>query len=158
MRIKAVGSFSSAFGLYDKSCLKLTVESCVCRCLFWRSPMAEGRKGMTKVTLPLKFMRRELQLLVSPPKIFVLPFSNRRFMPEVASFKGVATLWQLCFSLAVHCFRPKLDWKFVERFCSIQKVLFPSCTSQSALMFGTLMAVTLTGICWTSKRTILRED
>uniref|UniRef100_A0A3Q3WYN1 Uncharacterized protein n=1 Tax=Mola mola TaxID=94237 RepID=A0A3Q3WYN1_MOLML len=39
---------------------------------------------------------------------------------------------------------PKLDWKFVQRFCGIQKVLFPSCTSQSALMFGTLLAVTLT--------------
>uniref|UniRef100_A0A8D0AWN4 ATP-binding cassette, sub-family D (ALD), member 4 n=1 Tax=Sander lucioperca TaxID=283035 RepID=A0A8D0AWN4_SANLU len=38
----------------------------------------------------------------------------------------------------------KLDWKFVQRFCSIQKVLFPSWTSQSALMFGTLLAVTLT--------------
>uniref|UniRef100_A0A8D0AL78 ATP-binding cassette, sub-family D (ALD), member 4 n=1 Tax=Sander lucioperca TaxID=283035 RepID=A0A8D0AL78_SANLU len=41
-------------------------------------------------------------------------------------------------------FRLKLDWKFVQRFCSIQKVLFPSWTSQSALMFGTLLAVTLT--------------
>lgn len=33
----------------------------------------------------------------------------------------------------------------MERFLSIQKVLFPSCTSQSALMFGTLLVVTLTG-------------
>lgn len=41
--------------------------------------------------------------------------------------------------------RFKLDWRFVERFCGIQKVLFPSCTSQSALMFGTLLVVTLTG-------------
>ncbi|TNM94960.1 ATP-binding cassette sub-family D member 4 [Takifugu flavidus] len=40
--------------------------------------------------------------------------------------------------------RFKLDWKFVERFCGILKVLFPSCTSQSALMFGTLLVVTLT--------------
>ncbi|TKS76398.1 ATP-binding cassette sub-family D member 4 PMP70-related protein [Collichthys lucidus] len=40
--------------------------------------------------------------------------------------------------------RPQLDWKFVQRFCRIQKVLFPSWTSQSALMFGTLLAVTLT--------------
>uniref|UniRef100_A0A8C3AIN3 ATP-binding cassette, sub-family D (ALD), member 4 n=1 Tax=Cyclopterus lumpus TaxID=8103 RepID=A0A8C3AIN3_CYCLU len=40
--------------------------------------------------------------------------------------------------------RPKLDWTFVQRFCSIQKVLFPSWTSQSALMFGTLLVVTLT--------------
>uniref|UniRef100_A0A671UZU8 ATP-binding cassette, sub-family D (ALD), member 4 n=1 Tax=Sparus aurata TaxID=8175 RepID=A0A671UZU8_SPAAU len=39
---------------------------------------------------------------------------------------------------------PKLDWKFVQRFYSIQKVLFPSWRSQSALMFGTLLAVTLT--------------
>lgn len=31
----------------------------------------------------------------------------------------------------------------MERFLSIQKVLFPSWTSQSALMFGTLLAVTL---------------
>uniref|UniRef100_A0A674N6X6 ATP-binding cassette, sub-family D (ALD), member 4 n=1 Tax=Takifugu rubripes TaxID=31033 RepID=A0A674N6X6_TAKRU len=38
----------------------------------------------------------------------------------------------------------KLDWKFVERFCGILKVLFPSCTSQSALLFGTLLVVTLT--------------
>lgn len=41
--------------------------------------------------------------------------------------------------------RPKLDWRFVQRFCSIQKVLFPSWTSQSVLMFGTLLGVTLTG-------------
>ncbi|XP_029705808.1 lysosomal cobalamin transporter ABCD4 isoform X1 [Takifugu rubripes] len=40
--------------------------------------------------------------------------------------------------------RFKLDWKFVERFCGILKVLFPSCTSQSALLFGTLLVVTLT--------------
>ncbi|KAI3364320.1 hypothetical protein L3Q82_011120 [Scortum barcoo] len=39
---------------------------------------------------------------------------------------------------------PKLDWKFVQRFCSIQKILFPSWNSQSALMFGTLLAITLT--------------
>lgn len=42
-------------------------------------------------------------------------------------------------------FRPKLDWRFVQRFCSIQKVLFPSWTCQSTLMFVTLLAVTLTG-------------
>uniref|UniRef100_A0A8C6SI14 ATP-binding cassette, sub-family D (ALD), member 4 n=1 Tax=Neogobius melanostomus TaxID=47308 RepID=A0A8C6SI14_9GOBI len=40
--------------------------------------------------------------------------------------------------------RPKLDWKFVQRFCSIQRVLFPSWTSQSVLMFGTLLGITLT--------------
>uniref|UniRef100_A0A3B4ZIT1 ATP binding cassette subfamily D member 4 n=1 Tax=Stegastes partitus TaxID=144197 RepID=A0A3B4ZIT1_9TELE len=38
----------------------------------------------------------------------------------------------------------RLDWKFVQRFCSIQKVLFPSWSSQSVLMFGTLLVVTLT--------------
>uniref|UniRef100_A0AAX7UE33 ATP-binding cassette, sub-family D (ALD), member 4 n=1 Tax=Astatotilapia calliptera TaxID=8154 RepID=A0AAX7UE33_ASTCA len=38
---------------------------------------------------------------------------------------------------------PVLDWRFVQRFCSIQKVLFPSWTSQSVLMFGTLLGVTL---------------
>uniref|UniRef100_A0A672GJ26 ATP-binding cassette, sub-family D (ALD), member 4 n=1 Tax=Salarias fasciatus TaxID=181472 RepID=A0A672GJ26_SALFA len=40
--------------------------------------------------------------------------------------------------------RLKLDWKFVERFCSIQRILFPSWSSQSVLMFGTLLGVTLT--------------
>uniref|UniRef100_A0A7N6B906 ATP-binding cassette, sub-family D (ALD), member 4 n=1 Tax=Anabas testudineus TaxID=64144 RepID=A0A7N6B906_ANATE len=40
--------------------------------------------------------------------------------------------------------QPKLDWRFVQRFCSIQRVLFPSWTSQSALMFATLLGVTLT--------------
>uniref|UniRef100_A0A3Q3MNN3 ATP-binding cassette, sub-family D (ALD), member 4 n=1 Tax=Mastacembelus armatus TaxID=205130 RepID=A0A3Q3MNN3_9TELE len=40
--------------------------------------------------------------------------------------------------------RPKLDWRFVQRFSSIQKVLFPSWTSQSVLMFGTLLGITLT--------------
>lgn len=44
--------------------------------------------------------------------------------------------------------RVKVDWKFVHRFCSIQKVLFPSWTSQSVLMFATLLGVTLTGNCW----------
>ncbi|XP_068610264.1 lysosomal cobalamin transporter ABCD4 [Brachionichthys hirsutus] len=38
----------------------------------------------------------------------------------------------------------KLDWEFVQRFCSIQRVLFPSWSSQSARMFGTLLVVTLT--------------
>ncbi|XP_067338666.1 ATP-binding cassette sub-family D member 4 isoform X2 [Channa argus] len=40
--------------------------------------------------------------------------------------------------------RPKLDWTFVQRFCNIQKVLFPSWTNQSVLMFQTLLVVTLT--------------
>nr|XP_057912833.1 ATP-binding cassette sub-family D member 4 [Doryrhamphus excisus] len=39
--------------------------------------------------------------------------------------------------------RPKLDWKFVQRFCSIQKVLFPSWSNKSVLMFGTLLGITL---------------
>uniref|UniRef100_A0A668APA9 ATP-binding cassette, sub-family D (ALD), member 4 n=1 Tax=Myripristis murdjan TaxID=586833 RepID=A0A668APA9_9TELE len=39
---------------------------------------------------------------------------------------------------------PKLDWKFVQRFCSIQRVLFPSWINQNVLMFGTLLVVTLT--------------
>ncbi|XP_062324161.1 ATP-binding cassette sub-family D member 4 isoform X1 [Osmerus eperlanus] len=40
--------------------------------------------------------------------------------------------------------RPKLDWKFVQRLCSIQRVLFPSWFNQNVLMFGTLLCVTLT--------------
>ncbi|CAL8394333.1 unnamed protein product [Arctogadus glacialis] len=40
--------------------------------------------------------------------------------------------------------RLQLDWRFVQRFLSIQKVLFPSWTSQSVLMFGTLLVLTLT--------------
>ncbi|XP_052380347.1 ATP-binding cassette sub-family D member 4 [Oncorhynchus keta] len=40
--------------------------------------------------------------------------------------------------------RPKLDWRFVQRFCSIQRVLFPSWSSQNVLMLGTLVGVTLT--------------
>ncbi|KAG7265271.1 hypothetical protein CRUP_020517 [Coryphaenoides rupestris] len=40
--------------------------------------------------------------------------------------------------------RFQLDWRFLQRFLSIQKVLFPSWTSQSVLMFGTLLVVTLT--------------
>uniref|UniRef100_A0A6Q2XQ49 ATP-binding cassette, sub-family D (ALD), member 4 n=1 Tax=Esox lucius TaxID=8010 RepID=A0A6Q2XQ49_ESOLU len=39
---------------------------------------------------------------------------------------------------------PKLDWRFVQRFCSIQRVLFPSWSSQNVLMLGTLVGVTLT--------------
>uniref|UniRef100_A0A4W6CZU4 ATP-binding cassette, sub-family D (ALD), member 4 n=1 Tax=Lates calcarifer TaxID=8187 RepID=A0A4W6CZU4_LATCA len=34
-------------------------------------------------------------------------------------------------------------WLFAQRFCSIQRVLFPSWSSQSVLMFGTLLVVTL---------------
>uniref|UniRef100_A0A8C5DHQ6 ATP-binding cassette, sub-family D (ALD), member 4 n=1 Tax=Gouania willdenowi TaxID=441366 RepID=A0A8C5DHQ6_GOUWI len=44
----------------------------------------------------------------------------------------------------MRCKRLKLDWQFVQRFCSIQRVLFPSWNSQSVLMFGTLLVVTLT--------------
>ncbi|KAM9798330.1 lysosomal cobalamin transporter ABCD4 [Neosynchiropus ocellatus] len=40
--------------------------------------------------------------------------------------------------------RPKLDWRFVQRFYSILTVLFPSWASQSVLMFATLLGVTLT--------------
>ncbi|XP_061098026.1 ATP-binding cassette sub-family D member 4 isoform X2 [Conger conger] len=39
--------------------------------------------------------------------------------------------------------RPKLDLKFVQRFCSIQRILFPSWSSESVLMFGTLLFVAL---------------
>ncbi|XP_048841780.1 ATP-binding cassette sub-family D member 4 isoform X1 [Brienomyrus brachyistius] len=39
--------------------------------------------------------------------------------------------------------RPKLDLKFLQRFCRIQRVLFPTWSSQNVLMFGTLLAVTL---------------
>ncbi|KAM6954002.1 lysosomal cobalamin transporter ABCD4 [Aplochiton taeniatus] len=39
--------------------------------------------------------------------------------------------------------RPKLDWKFVQRFCSILRVLFPSWSNQNVLMFVTLLCVTL---------------
>lgn len=40
--------------------------------------------------------------------------------------------------------RPRFDWKFVQRFCNIQRVLFPSWGSRSVLMFATLLLVTLT--------------
>ncbi|XP_039597628.1 ATP-binding cassette sub-family D member 4 isoform X2 [Polypterus senegalus] len=39
--------------------------------------------------------------------------------------------------------RPKLDRQFLRRFCNIQKILFPSWTSQNVLMFATLLFVTL---------------
>ncbi|KAI1897280.1 hypothetical protein AGOR_G00081690 [Albula goreensis] len=39
--------------------------------------------------------------------------------------------------------KPKLDLKFVQRFAGIQRVLFPSWSSQNVLMFGTLLFVTL---------------
>ncbi|XP_078418227.1 lysosomal cobalamin transporter ABCD4 isoform X1 [Cetorhinus maximus] len=41
------------------------------------------------------------------------------------------------------CSRPKLDLLFVRRFCRIQAVLFPSWSSQSVLMFATLLSVAL---------------
>lgn len=59
-------------------------------------------------------------------------------------------------SISVHN-RPKLDWRFVQRFCSIQKVLFPSWTSQNVLMFGTLLCVTLTGNCLLSQNAVQEE-
>ncbi|XP_014386650.1 PREDICTED: ATP-binding cassette sub-family D member 4 [Myotis brandtii] len=40
-------------------------------------------------------------------------------------------------------FRPRLDLQFLQRFLQIQKVLFPSCSSQNALMFLTLLGVAL---------------
>ncbi|XP_042846044.1 lysosomal cobalamin transporter ABCD4 isoform X2 [Panthera tigris] len=39
--------------------------------------------------------------------------------------------------------RPKLDLQFLQRFLQIQKVLFPSWSSQNALMFLTLLCVAL---------------
>ncbi|XP_004455204.2 lysosomal cobalamin transporter ABCD4 isoform X2 [Dasypus novemcinctus] len=39
--------------------------------------------------------------------------------------------------------RPRLDLQFLQRFLQIQKVLFPSWSSQNALMFLTLLCVTL---------------
>uniref|UniRef100_UPI00398EAC5A lysosomal cobalamin transporter ABCD4 n=1 Tax=Pristiophorus japonicus TaxID=55135 RepID=UPI00398EAC5A len=41
------------------------------------------------------------------------------------------------------CNRPKLDLLFVRRFCHILAVLFPSWSSQSVLMFATLLSVAL---------------
>ncbi|XP_067848285.1 ATP-binding cassette sub-family D member 4 [Heptranchias perlo] len=41
------------------------------------------------------------------------------------------------------CNRPKLDLLFVRRFCRIQAILFPSWSSQSVLMFATLLSVVL---------------
>uniref|UniRef100_A0A673FPR8 Uncharacterized protein n=1 Tax=Sinocyclocheilus rhinocerous TaxID=307959 RepID=A0A673FPR8_9TELE len=41
---------------------------------------------------------------------------------------------------------PKLDWRFVQRFCRILKILFPSWNNQSVRMFMTLLGVTLSGI------------
>ncbi|KAI4893349.1 hypothetical protein NFI96_024138 [Prochilodus magdalenae] len=39
--------------------------------------------------------------------------------------------------------RPKLDWRFLQRFYSILKILFPCWSNQNVLMFGTLLGVTL---------------
>ncbi|XP_013010778.1 lysosomal cobalamin transporter ABCD4 isoform X3 [Cavia porcellus] len=41
--------------------------------------------------------------------------------------------------------RPKLDMQFLQRFLRIQKVLFPSWSSQNVLMFLTLLCVALLG-------------
>ncbi|KAK3551465.1 hypothetical protein QTP70_017411 [Hemibagrus guttatus] len=38
---------------------------------------------------------------------------------------------------------PRLDWRFVQRFCRILRVLFPSYCSQNVVMYGTLLGVTL---------------
>lgn len=42
--------------------------------------------------------------------------------------------------------RPKLDWRFLQRFCRILKILFPSWSNQSVRMFLTLLGVTLSGV------------
>uniref|UniRef100_A0A8C1AHV9 ATP-binding cassette, sub-family D (ALD), member 4 n=1 Tax=Cyprinus carpio carpio TaxID=630221 RepID=A0A8C1AHV9_CYPCA len=39
--------------------------------------------------------------------------------------------------------QPKLDWRFLQRFCSILKILFPSWSNQSVRMFMTLLGVAL---------------
>ncbi|XP_051538864.1 lysosomal cobalamin transporter ABCD4-like isoform X2 [Myxocyprinus asiaticus] len=39
--------------------------------------------------------------------------------------------------------RPKLDWKFLQRFCSVLKILFPSWSNKSVRMFMMLLGVTL---------------
>uniref|UniRef100_F6X7G3 ATP binding cassette subfamily D member 4 n=1 Tax=Macaca mulatta TaxID=9544 RepID=F6X7G3_MACMU len=50
----------------------------------------------------------------------------------------------LGFSLPPHLlFRPRLDLQFLQRFLQILKVLFPSWSSQNALMFLTLLCLTL---------------
>ncbi|KAI2571997.1 ATP binding cassette subfamily D member 4 [Homo sapiens] len=41
--------------------------------------------------------------------------------------------------------RPRLDLQFLQRFLQILKVLFPSWSSQNALMFLTLLCLTLLG-------------
>uniref|UniRef100_A0A8C9HY78 ABCD4 n=1 Tax=Piliocolobus tephrosceles TaxID=591936 RepID=A0A8C9HY78_9PRIM len=40
---------------------------------------------------------------------------------------------------------PRLDLQFLQRFLQILKVLFPSWSSQNALMFLTLLCLTLLG-------------
>ncbi|XP_036984023.2 lysosomal cobalamin transporter ABCD4 isoform X2 [Artibeus jamaicensis] len=39
--------------------------------------------------------------------------------------------------------RPRLDLQFLQRFLQIQRILFPSCSSQNAVMFLTLLGVAL---------------
>lgn len=100
-------------------------------CLFWTSQTAIGKKGRSEAKLGRLsriFIAREHRMYVQEIQLVHLP---NWYLPRT-----------------VHNFRPKLDWRFVQRFCGIQQVLFPSCTSQSALMFGTLLAVILTGNCW----------
>lgn len=41
--------------------------------------------------------------------------------------------------------RPRIDLQLVQRFLRIQKVFFPSWSSQNVLMFMTLLCVTLLG-------------
>ncbi|KAF4087493.1 hypothetical protein AMELA_G00071330 [Ameiurus melas] len=39
--------------------------------------------------------------------------------------------------------RPRLDWRFIKRFCRIVRVLFPRWCSQNVVMYGTLLGVNL---------------
>uniref|UniRef100_A0A2K5CIV1 ABC transmembrane type-1 domain-containing protein n=1 Tax=Aotus nancymaae TaxID=37293 RepID=A0A2K5CIV1_AOTNA len=51
--------------------------------------------------------------------------------------------------------RPRLDLQFLQRFLQIQKVLFPSWSSQNALMFLTLLCLTLLGEAGTDLQRLL---
>uniref|UniRef100_A0A672S006 Uncharacterized protein n=1 Tax=Sinocyclocheilus grahami TaxID=75366 RepID=A0A672S006_SINGR len=42
--------------------------------------------------------------------------------------------------------RPKLDWRFLQRFCRILKIPFQSWNNQSVRMFLTLLGVALSVI------------
>lgn len=61
------------------------------------------------------------------------------------------TFWAFCVTSwlelcgCVFSPRPKLDWRFLQRFFSILKILFPSWSNPSVRMFMTLLGVTLSG-------------